>query len=380
MNVLTRLYRGETRFDFIAISRKTLVVSLAVVILSILVMIVKPFNLSIDFTGGVIITVENNSDATVESIRGELRAVGYGDARVQITGDGIVQVQTEALNADEQDRLTAAVLNATGADPTDLNEKAVGPTFGAEVTRKAIQALVVFLIVVALFITWRFEWRMALSALAALFHDLIIAGGIYALIGFVVTPATVIAVLTIMGYSLYDTVVVFTKVNENIDEDDTKTTYNAIVNQSLNQVLMRSINTSLTSLLPVGSLLLVGFLAIGAETLKEFALALFIGIAVGTYSSIFVAAPLLARWKTREPEWTRRQARADKREGLVASETDVTPRASASKTRSGTKSTAASGSEPNSKVATTKPGTADTPPSTVPPGVARPPKQRRKRR
>ena len=367
MSALTRLYRGETHFNFIAISRKTLVVSLVFVIASFLMMIVRPFNLSIDFTGGVIITVESQSDATVESIRGELRAVGYGDARVQITGNGVVQVQTEALDAEEQDRLTLAVLNATGADATDLNEKAVGPTFGAEVTRKAIQALVVFIIVVALFITWRFEWRMALAALAALFHDLIIAGGIYALIGFVVTPSTIIAVLTILGYSLYDTVVVFTKVNENIDEDDTKTTYNTIVNQSLNQVLMRSINTSLTSLLPVGSLLLVGFLAIGAETLKEFALALFIGIAVGTYSSIFVAAPLLARWKAREPEWARRQARADKREGLVASESDAVSTPAVSKTKPATKS------------ATTS-GIGDDPAPPDPPAVARPPKQRRKRR
>jgi preprotein translocase subunit SecF len=369
MSVFTRLYRGETNFNFIAISRKTLMVSLAVVLLSILVMIVKPFNLSIDFTGGVIITVQNDSDATVESIRDELRDVGYGDARVQITGDGIVQVQTEALDAAEQDRLTEAVLSATGSSATELNEKAVGPTFGAEVTRKAIQALVVFLIVVALFITWRFEWRMALGALAALFHDLIIAGGIYALIGFVVTPSTIIAVLTILGYSLYDTVVVFTKVNENIVEDDTKTTYDAIVNQSLNQVLMRSINTSLTSLLPVGSLLLVGFLAIGAETLKEFALALFIGIAVGTYSSIFVAAPLLARWKTREPDWARRQARADKREGVVASETDAKPKASAGQ-----------GKGSKTKTAKAKPTSADTTPTGAPPAAARPPKQRRKRR
>jgi len=380
MNVLTRMYRGETHFDFIAISRKTMVVSLIFVMLSILVMIVKPFNLSIDFTGGVIITVENESGATVESIREELRAVGYGDARVQITGNNIVQVQTEALDANEQDLLTVAVLDATGADPNELNEKAVGPTFGAEVTRKAIQALVVFLIVVALFITWRFEWRMALSALVALFHDLIIAAGIYALIGFVVTPSTIIAVLTILGYSLYDTVVVFDKVNENIDEDDTKTTYNTIVNQSLNQVLMRSINTSLTSLLPVGSLLLVGFLSLGAETLKEFALALFIGIAVGTYSSIFIAAPLLARWKTRQAEWARRELRAAKAAGQLDAQATSRSKKSTSTTKKAPKSAA------GAKSAVAKPdkdagsGTVETPPSDVPPAVARPPKQRRKRR
>lgn len=355
MSVLNRMYRGETTFDFVAISKKTLIVSIALVVASILMMIVRPFNLSIDFTGGVIITVENTSDATVESIRGELRSVGYSDARVQITGDGVVQVQTEALSADEQDVLTRTVAEAVGADVNDLNEKAVGPTFGAEVTKKALQALVVFLIVVALFIAWRFEWKMAVAALAALFHDLVIAGGIYALIAFVVTPSTIIAVLTILGYSLYDTVVVFDKVNENIDEEDTKTTYNTIVNISMNQVLMRSINTSLTSLLPVGSLLLVGFLAIGAETLKEFALALFIGIAIGTYSSIFVAAPILARWKTREPEWARREVRAAKRANKGG---DV----------------ATSGTTSESSTAQ------EAPTKTAPTAVARPPKQRRKRR
>jgi preprotein translocase subunit SecF len=372
MSVITRMYRGETRFDFIEISRKTLIVSAVLVVASILTMIIKPFNLSIDFTGGVIITVENKSDATVESIRGELRTVGYGDARVQITGDGVVQVQTEALDAEGQDALTLAVANAVSADVNDLNEKAVGPTFGAEVTRKALQALIVFLIVVAIFITWRFEWRMAVAALAALFHDLMIAGGIYALIGFVVTPSTIIAVLTILGYSLYDTVVVFDKVNENIFEDDTKTTYNQIVNQSLNQVLMRSINTSLTSLLPVGSLLLVGFLAIGAETLKEFALALFIGIAVGTYSSIYVAAPLLARWKSREPDWARRQERADKR-ARVSGDGDAKQQAGSTSKPKASKSQADEATNVD-----TKPDA--TPRSDVPQTVARPPKQRRKRR
>ncbi|MCL1595058.1 MAG: protein translocase subunit SecF [Actinomycetia bacterium] len=360
MNVLKRLYRGETTFDFVDISRKTLMVSGALVVASILLMVIKPFNLSIDFTGGVIITVENRSDASVESIRSDLRDIGYGDARVQITGDGFIHIQTETLEPGEQDDLAETVAAEAGATVNDLNISAVGPTFGAEVTRKAIEALAVFIIVVALFITWRFEWKMAMGALAALFHDLMIAGGIYALIGLVVTPSTVIAVLTILGYSLYDTVVVFDKVKENIHEEDTRTTYRSIVNHSMNQVLMRSINTSMTSLLPVGALLFVGFLALGAETLKEFALALFIGIAVGTYSSIFVAAPLLARWKTREPEWERRETRADKRSG---------------------KSTADEPSDATTDVAA---DSNETPaPAKAPAGqaaVAKPPKQRRKRR
>ncbi len=358
MSVLTRMYRGETRFDLVQASRKTMIVSLVFVVASILMMVIRPFNLSIDFTGGVIITVENQSGATVDEIRGELRSIGYSDARVQITGDGFIHVQTESLDADQQDVLTRAVADAAGADVNDLNVSAVGPTFGAEVTRKAVEALLVFLIVVALFISWRFEWKMAVAALAALFHDLMIAGGIYALIGFVVTPATIIAVLTILGYSLYDTVVVFEKVKENVHDQDERATYTEIVNLSMNQVLMRSINTSLTSLLPVGSLLLVGFLALGAETLKEFALALFIGIAVGTYSSIYVAAPLLARWKVKEPEWERRERKAAKRGGSSREKASAEPVEEAA---------------PAPKAAP-----APTPDAGVP--VARPPKQRRKRR
>lgn len=314
MNVPQRMYRGETRFDFVSASKKTLMVSAVLVVASILIMIVRPFNLSIDFTGGVIVSVENQSGATVEDIRSDLRTVGYADARVQITGEGFIQVQTESLDPDQQDLLLETVAAAAGADVNDANISAVGPTFGAEVTRKALQALVVFLVVVSLFIAWRFEWKMAIAALTALFHDLFIAAGIYALIGFVVTPSTIIAGLTILGYSLYDTVVVFDKVTENTHEVHGRTTYSAIVNLSMNQVLMRSINTSLTSLLPVGSLLVVGFLAIGAETLREFALALFIGIAIGTYSSLFVASPVLAAWKEREPEWERRRRRSQRTE------------------------------------------------------------------
>lgn len=360
MSVLKLMYRGETRFDFVAISKKTLIVSAALVVISIMLMIAKPFNLSIDFTGGVIVTVENEANATVESVRADLRDIGYGDARVQITGDGFLQIQTETLVAGEQDVLAETVAASAGATVNDLNISAVGPTFGAEVTRKAIEALLVFMVVVALFITWRFEWKMAMAALAALFHDLMIAGGIYALIGFVVTPSTIIAVLTIMGYSLYDTVVVFDKVKENIVEEDTRTTYRDIINHSMNLVLMRSINTSLTSLLPVGSLLVVGFLAIGAETLKEFALALFIGIAVGTYSSIYVAAPILARWKSKEPEWERREARAVKRAaGSTIAEDIPQPDDDASTPK-------------NAPVSLEAPGG-----QTV---VAKPPKQRRKRR
>lgn len=348
MSIITKLYRGETHFDFVSASKTTLKVSLGLVIVSVLIMIVRPFNLSIDFTGGVIVTAPNETNASVEDIRADLRDVGYSDARVQISGDGFVTVQTESLPAAEQDSLVRTVAEAAGTSTSEVSVSAVGPTFGAEVTSAAIRALVIFLLVVALFITWRFEWKMAVAALAALFHDLLITGGLYALVGFVVTPATIIAVLTILGYSLYDTVVVYEKVKENVHELHTRATFSSIVNVSMNQVLMRSINTSLTSLLPVGSLLLVGSLAIGAETLKEFALALFIGIAVGTYSSIFIAAPILAGWKEKEPEWERQRRRAARGSGeQTITQSDVA------------EATAA---------------------TDVPAAAARPPKHRRKRR
>jgi preprotein translocase subunit SecF len=307
------MYRGETHFDFVGIAKRTLWVSLALVVLSLLLLLVRPLNLSIDFTGGVIVTVENHADASVGDVRNALTADGEGGARVQLTGEGFILIQTEALDAQAQDELVVVAAGVGGASINEVTIDAVGPTFGEEVTRAAIEALVVFLLIVALFITWRFEWKMAVAALAALFHDLIITAGLFSALGFVVTPATVIALLTILGYSLYDTVVVFDKVNENVELMHDRYTYTEIVNTSMNQVLMRSINTSLTSLIPVGSLLFVGSFAFGAETLREFALALFIGIALGTYSSIFVAAPLLAIWKEREPDWQTARKRAKRR-------------------------------------------------------------------
>lgn len=349
MSALLRMYRGETRVDFVSLSKRALMVSLVLVVASVLIMLIRPFNLSIEFTGGVIVTVENRANVSVMDVRAELREIGYADARVQITGDGFVIVQTEALAAAEMDILVVTVAESGGATIDETNVSAVGPTFGAEVTRKAIQALVVFILAVTLFIAWRFEWKMAVAALAALLHDLTVTAGIYALVGLTVTPATIIAILTILGYSLYDTVVVLDKVSDNVAEMHERSTYTGIVNLSMNQVLMRSINTSMTSLLPVGSLLLVGFLALGAETLKQFALALFIGIAVGTYSSIFVAAPILARWKETEPEWQRQVRRA-----------------------------ARSGGEAQATPVIEIPEAPFVPPA--PTAAARPPKQRRKRR
>lgn len=327
MSLWRSLYRGETEFDFMKHRRRYFMISAGLIAISLLSLLVRGLDGSVDFTGGTIVEAPNVSAVDVGEYRGELSSIGQGGARVQIRSDRdggeVVVVQTEALSVADRDVLVVTIAEVAGVDENETTIDAVGPTFGTEITRRAIEALVIFLIVVTLFITWRFEWKMAIGALAALFHDLIITAGIYSLVGFEVTPATVIAILTILGYSLYDTVVVFDKITENVHELGSRHTFTEIANLSLNQVLMRSLNTSATSLLPIGSLLLVGSYLLGATTLREFALALFIGIAAGTYSSIFVATPLLTEWKEQEPEWQRMQRRVARRSGATVLTTEA---------------------------------------------------------
>lgn len=315
MSALTRLYRGETSFDFVGGARRWFIASGAVLLICLGSLAFRNFNLSLDFTGGVAITAPNPAGVDVGEIRSALGSIGDA-ARIQLIDDGAaVRVQTEAIDLDAERELAALLVAVTGTEIDLTDVDSVGPTFGRQIARRALQALGVFLGAVVIFISIRFEWKMALGAIAALFHDLLLTSGVYSLLGFEVTPATVVAVLTILGYSLYDTVVVYDKIRENTEEDQDRRTYSDLVNRSMNQVLMRSINTSLTSLLPVGSLLFIGSILLGAGTLREFALALFVGIAAGTYSSIFIAAPLLALWKEREKEWSRRRYRAEQKAG-----------------------------------------------------------------
>ncbi len=312
MSVLGRLYRSETTIDFVGKRRRWFALSALLLMVALLSLGLRNMNLGVDFLGGIAVQVENPAGARVEDVRAALTPLGLEGARIQLLGDGQqVRVQTGALDPDDEQTLVETVAEVAGVSLAETSIDAVGPTFGAEITRRAIRALLVFVAVAVLFITWRFEWKMALSGIAALFHDLVLTAGIYSVTGLEVTPATVVAILTILGYSLYDTVVVFDKVRENVEEYAEELTYSSIVNRSMNEVLMRSINTSLTSLLPVGGLLFVGALLLGASTLREFALALFVGIGAGTYSSIFVASPLLAAWKEREEGWTRRRRRLE---------------------------------------------------------------------
>ncbi len=303
MSAWSRLNRGETTIDFVGKRKRWFTISAVLLLLSVASFAVRGLNLGLEFEGGLGIQSPNPAGADVGEIREALEGVGVDDATIQMLDDGeAVRITTEELDSEILSAAVDVVADVTGADRTEISIEAVGPTFGALVARRALIALAVFLGVVAVFISWRLELKMALAGLTALLHDLLITLGVYALTGFPITPATVVAVLVVLGYSLYDTVVVFDKVEELVELEEQKT-YSEIVNQAMNAVLARSLATSLTSLLPVGSILFVGSFILGASTLRDFALALFVGIAAGTYSSIFVAAPLLAIWKEREAEW-----------------------------------------------------------------------------
>jgi preprotein translocase subunit SecF len=342
------------------------------ILLSLVGLFARGLNFSIEFKGGSLLEFPNQSGASVRDYQAVMSRFGLGDAKVEIVGSGTVDIKTASLtelgltpttpsptptltptptatgsasptpsasatptptptpsatgtpsaNASASpspstspgviptlkgDQLRQALAQVAGISVNAISEQDVGPTWGSTISRKMITALVVFLLLVTLYITLRFEVKMAGGAIIALGHDLIITAGIYALVGREVTPETVIAILTILGYSLYDTVVIYDKVKENTESAAAvaRDTYSGVVNTSLNQTLMRSVNTSLVVLLPIGALLFFG-----GQTLKDFAFALFIGVATGAYSSIFIAAPVLALFKEREPRYQQIRARA----------------------------------------------------------------------
>jgi preprotein translocase subunit SecF len=327
MTRLRDFLRGETNFDFVGRRGLWLRISAVALMISLLALVVRDLNLGIEFRGGLSIIATNPSAATVEDLREAARRVGISDAVIQLVDDGAtVRLQTPALDAELQGDLLDEIASVTGAPRAEISVDAVGPTFGALIFRQSLIALVVFLGAVMLFMTWRLEWKMAAAGIVSLLHDLVITIGVYAVTGFEVTPATVVAVLTILGYSLYDTVVVFDKIEEHVDDYADRMTYSAIANRATNQIMPRSVITALTSLLPVGSILFVGAFIFGATSLRDFALALFVGIAVGTYSSVCVASPFLATWKEREEDWISRRRRLEAKGRTVA----TTPSAPAS--------------------------------------------------
>jgi preprotein translocase subunit SecF len=311
-------FRGhrEPHFRIIEHRRWWFLLSGAVIALSIVGLAVRHLNLSIDFEGGSQLTYANNTGVSVDEVQATLHRAPWSlsGTEVQIVGGNQLSVRTASLTelSDvERTELIDALAKQAGVSPSDISRTDVGPTWGAEISRKALEGLIVVLAAITIYISLRFEWKMAVGAQVAMVHDVLITGGVYALTGREVTPATVIAILTILGYSLYDTVVIYDKVKENTESAAllAKDTYGGVVNMSLNQVFMRSVNTSLVVLFPIASLLLFG-----GSTLKDFAFAMMIGVISGAYSSIFVAAPILSLLKEREPKYAQLRTRATARD------------------------------------------------------------------
>jgi preprotein translocase subunit SecF len=315
-----RLYTGETSFDFIGNRRRWYSISAIFILLSIGALVIQGLHLGIEFKGGSSYTV-NKSGISIEQARSSVSGAGIpGEIIVQKIGNDKVRIQTGALTAEQSKAVESSLTKTFGVTLESIDTQLVGPSWGKEITKKALYGLFAFLIAIMLFLAMAFEPKMAISAIVAVVHDVFITVGIYALVGFDVTPATVIGFLTILGYSLYDTVVVFDKVRENTKSVAAvgKVTYSQAANLAVNQTIVRSANTSLIALLPVGSILFVGAGLLGAGTLKDLSLALFIGLAVGTYSSIFIAPPFLASLREKEPAMQALAKRVAARGGTVA--------------------------------------------------------------
>ena len=312
------VFRGhrEPHLRLIEHRRWWFALSAAVIVLSLVGLFVRGLNLSIDFEGGSQITYEDRTGVTADQVRSVLAQAPFRltDSEVQVVGGNEISIRTRSLTElsdTERTQLIDALAKQAGVSPDDVSRTDVGPTWGGEISRKALEGLIVVLIAITIYISFQFEWKMAIGAQVAMVHDVVITAGIYALVGREVTPATVIAILTILGFSLYDTVVIYDKIKENTESPAllARDTYAGVVNHSLNQVFMRSVNTSLVVLFPIFSLLLFG-----GETLKDFAFAMMVGVITGAYSSIFVAAPLLSVLKEREPRYQQIRQRAVARE------------------------------------------------------------------
>jgi preprotein translocase subunit SecF len=312
------LHSGRRSIDFVGRRRLWYLIAGVAVLVSILSLGIRGLNSGIEFRGGSEFTVSNVQNTSTQIAEDAvLSAVPKAEEpRVSVVGGNGIRVETGKLDDQQTNQVKESLAEAYGVPDTNVTSSFVGPSWGQDVSNKAITSLIVFLVLVSLVITLYFRtWTMAVAAIVALLHDLLLTAGIYALIGFEVTPDSVIGFLTILGYSLYDTVVVFDKVRENTEHiaATTKRTYAEAANLAVNQTLVRSINTSVVALLPVGAVLFIGAILLGAGTLKDLALALFVGIAAGTYSSIFIATPLLVDLRMREPDMKAQEQRVLKR-------------------------------------------------------------------
>ncbi len=324
MSVFADLYHGRTDFDFPRIWKRVGVVSILLIVISLGSMFVRGLNLSIDFEGGSIweIPSEHITEAQAQAALAPYGPNAMERFQEATTSEGgrVVRVSGRVANVKAGAEAADALAKTAGLQQGEVKVNTVGPSWGSDITGQARMSLIVFMVLVAAYIAWRLETRMAIAAMLAVIHDIIITVGVYSVFQIEVTPATVISFLTILGFSLYDTIVVYDRVQENGTRLSRtgQYTYTGIMRRSLNQVFMRSVNTTMVTIIPVISILVVGQIMFGQETLGDFALALLIGLVSGTYSSLFVAPPLTVMLKEREPRW--RQIR----ERLVSKGVDVT--------------------------------------------------------
>ncbi|SMQ15027.1 preprotein translocase subunit SecF [Streptomyces sp. Ag82_O1-12] len=302
-NLGARLHRGEIGYDFVKNRKIWYGLSILITITAIVGLAVRGLNMGIEFQGGAVFTTPKNVSASVSQAEKYAETASGHDAIVQGLGDGSLRIQVAGIETDKANQIKAQLSKDLKVDAEQINAELVGPSWGEQIANKAWQGLGIFLILVVIYLAIAFEWRMALAAFVALIHDITITVGIYALVGFEVTPGTVIGLLTILGYSLYDTVVVFDSLKEQTKDltKQTRWTYSDVANRSINSTLVRSINTTVVALLPVAGLLFIGGGVLGAGMLNDISLSLFVGLAAGAYSSIFIATPLVADLKEREP-------------------------------------------------------------------------------
>jgi len=307
--IFGRLYHGETSFDFVGKRKIGFAISITLILLTLGSLFTRGLNLGIDFEGGVAWQVPSSETMDVDAARSVLEDNGVPteNAKVQTLTSGTttsIRIQVGDQTSEVRAKVQTDLATMAKVDVNDVSVNSVSSSWGRAITEKAIRALIAFMVLVGIYIAWRFEWRMAIAAILAMLHDVLISVGIYSIIGFEVTPATVVAFLTILGFSLYDTIVVFDKVKDNIEKfGPSRTSMADITNVSMNQVLMRSLNTSLAAVLPVLSLLVLGSGVLGAIALREFAIALLVGLITGSYSSIYIASPLLSIFKQRESRY-----------------------------------------------------------------------------
>ncbi len=383
MSTIQRLYRGETNFGFVEHRKRWYALSAVLMVICVLSIGLRGFNFGIDFKGGNSLQFPTGH-ATISEVQTAVTKSGVPTESIQQAGSGSSAqfvVKTSILPQARINTLENAIASSLGPKipidgkpmaANDISVSQVSASWGRDVTDKALVALVVFLVAVTIFISAFFEWRLSVGAIVGVLHDLVLSAGIYSLIGFEVTPSTVVGLLTILGYSLYDNIVVYDKVRENTRGilGSTKQTYSEAANKAVNQTLARSINTSLIALLPVAGLLFVGAGLLGVGTIKDLALVLFVGLATGAYSSLFLATPIACDLKERQPQYQALAKRVAARRASAAAKAEATARSGGDAGAGTTTAVLAPAAGPS-------PGADNPPPGEAPRPGARPQSKRR---